>query len=112
MTDAEKSPHLGGHDQWDEGKRAVITLPKSLYRAVQVAAEEEHLLFSEYLRKVLREAVARTDCDECGEEVPGDADYCPYCGTEFEEEDEDQDEEGDEESEDQDESAEEEDRAD
>jgi len=29
-------------------------------------------------------------CDNCDEEVPEDASFCPYCGVEFEEEEEEE----------------------
>ena len=31
-------------------------------------------------------------CDECEKEIPEDAIFCPYCGVEFEEEEESEEE--------------------
>ncbi|MCJ7424005.1 hypothetical protein MUP01_07025 [Candidatus Bathyarchaeota archaeon] len=40
------------------------------------------------------EGIEGFTCDECGATfVEEDADYCPYCGVEFEDEDKDEDEE-------------------
>lgn len=78
-------------DEAREGQQVVFRLPVPLYRKVRQTADDEYLMLSEYLRKVLREAIEATECEECGaDHIPGDALYCPQCGEEFEEEDEEE----------------------
>jgi rubrerythrin len=52
-------------------------------------------MFSEAIKKLEAKKMESKEkdawvCDECGAEVPENACFCPYCGVEFEDEDEDE----------------------
>jgi len=86
-SDDKPSSNSEELDESDEGHQVGFRLPESLYRELRRVAREDRLLVSEYLRKIIRDTLDLIECDECGESgIPEDADYCPYCGIKFAEE--------------------------
>jgi len=79
-----------------------IVLTKEQFAKVKARAEKEGVPRSEIVYGLLKKVLGGEkhmsedeiwECDECGEEIPADADFCPYCGVEFAEDEEEEDEE-------------------
>ena len=69
------------------------------YAKLKKYSEKHGLLMTEVLSKALSKLESKKleskekdfcTCDECEEKIPEDASFCPYCGVEFEDEDEDE----------------------
>ena len=69
------------------------------YKRAKAYAEKHGIPMTEVLARALKKLeVKKVDqpdqdldtCDECGEEIPKDSLFCPYCGVEFEDEEEDE----------------------
>jgi len=84
-----------------------LTVSGKLKSELESIAKENENTMAETMRRFLRAGVEReslVECDECGaDEIPPDADWCPYCGIEFKEDEEDEEDEEESESETEDE---------
>jgi len=78
--------------------RVTIVMPPTMYDAVREGADEEKQLVGEYVRDLLRDAIDREDnwiaCpdEDCSFPVYRHYSYCPNCGEEMPEQDEESDE--------------------
>jgi hypothetical protein len=83
-----------------------VRIPKELLRKAEKIAKKRGTTVSEILAKDLKKLEVRKMsktqkndqgededvcmCEVCNEEVPEDADFCPYCGEEFDDEEDDE----------------------
>jgi len=90
MTGKDDSSEESASDEHEMGARRITVIaPAKMYEDLRAEAYEASKMLTELFRDIVREHYERVECDECGEMVPGDADWCPYCKAEVEEEEED-----------------------
>jgi len=97
--EVEESAHQVGSGR-GQVVRVTIVMPPTMYDAVRSSADRNYQLVGEYLRDMIRHQLEEQryliECEgkDCEATIDGRLDYCPYCGEETPEiEDEDEDEE-------------------